>query len=149
MPAIAHAMPTWTRRLHEARREAPDPAIDRGVVDLDASLRQELLDVSVGEAEAEIPPQGQCDDLGREAEAGEARVGQSGRTRSVEAHSRVSSRAPDPAMQQCRQNLSARLGEAHCVCSRKVFAWRLRLANVNRERRRSLTCIGVRELTDG
>jgi hypothetical protein len=43
------------------------------VVDLDAALGQQLLDVPVGEAEAQIPADRYDNDIGWEAEAGEGR----------------------------------------------------------------------------
>jgi hypothetical protein len=46
--------------------------VDRDVVDLDAALGEELFDVAVGQAEAQVPADRQHDDIGREAEAGEA-----------------------------------------------------------------------------
>jgi hypothetical protein len=41
------------------------------VVDLDAALGEELFDVPVREAEAQVPADRQGDDLGREAVPGE------------------------------------------------------------------------------
>jgi len=41
------------------------------VVDLDAALGEELFDVPVGQAEAQVPADRQGDDLGREAVPGE------------------------------------------------------------------------------
>ena len=41
------------------------------MVDLDAALGQELLRVALGQPEAQIPPNGQEDGLGREAETPE------------------------------------------------------------------------------
>jgi len=43
------------------------------VVDLDAALGQQLLDVAVGEPEPEVPADRHDDHIGREAEAGERR----------------------------------------------------------------------------
>jgi hypothetical protein len=48
-----------------------DPSVDRDVVDLDPALGQQLLDVSVGEAEAQVPADRQGDDLRREPVPGE------------------------------------------------------------------------------
>ena len=45
--------------------------MDGDVVDLYAPLSQELLDVAVGQAEAQVPADRQPDDIGREAEARE------------------------------------------------------------------------------
>jgi hypothetical protein len=44
------------------------------VIDLDPALRQEFLDVPVGEAEPQVPPDGKGDDLGWKAVAGEGRA---------------------------------------------------------------------------
>jgi hypothetical protein len=41
------------------------------VVDLDPALSEQLLDVAVGQAEAQVPADGQNDHVGWEAEAGE------------------------------------------------------------------------------
>jgi hypothetical protein len=41
------------------------------VVDLDAAFGEELLDVSIGKPEPEVPPDRKGDDLGREAIPGE------------------------------------------------------------------------------
>jgi hypothetical protein len=48
-----------------------DPPIDRDVVDLDPTLGQQLLDVPVGEAEPQVPTDGQGDDLRWEPVPGE------------------------------------------------------------------------------
>src|SRR6266540_1632129 len=55
----------------ELRRKALNPPVHRDVVDLDAALGEELFDVPVGEAEAQVPADRQGDDLGREAVPGE------------------------------------------------------------------------------
>jgi hypothetical protein len=52
-------------------RESLYPAVHGDVVDLDATLGQQVLDVSVGQAEPQVPANGQDDDVGREPEAGE------------------------------------------------------------------------------
>jgi hypothetical protein len=41
------------------------------VVDLETALGEQLLDVAIGQAEAQIPADRDDDDVGREAEAGE------------------------------------------------------------------------------
>jgi hypothetical protein len=42
-------------RLGELRRKALNPSVHRDVVDLDAALGEELFDVPVGQAEAQVP----------------------------------------------------------------------------------------------
>jgi hypothetical protein len=44
------------------------------VIDLDATLTEELLDVAVGEPVPEVPAHRQDDDLAREPEPGERRT---------------------------------------------------------------------------
>ncbi len=68
-------MLTGSGGLGELWREPLDPPVDAHVIDLDASLRQEFLHISVGEAEPEVPPDSQGDDLGWEAVPGEGRPG--------------------------------------------------------------------------
>jgi hypothetical protein len=45
----------WPGGVGQQRREALDPAVDGGVVDVDAALGEQLFDVAVGEAEAQVP----------------------------------------------------------------------------------------------
>ena len=71
MPAISHDVLTSPGRLGELRREPLDPPVDAHVVDLDAALGQELFDVSVGEAESQVPANPKGNDLGREPVPGE------------------------------------------------------------------------------
>jgi hypothetical protein len=69
------------------RREPQHQAVDGDVVDLDATLDERLLDVAVGQAEAQLPPDRQHDCIRREEEAmrrerpqiRRARAGQPGR----------------------------------------------------------------------
>ena len=56
MPAIPDDVQSSPSRLRELRREPLDPPVDAHVIDLDAALRQELLDVSIGKAEPQVPP---------------------------------------------------------------------------------------------
>jgi hypothetical protein len=65
VPAIPDNVLSSPRGLDELRREPLDPPVDAHMVDLDASFGEELLDVPVGEAEPQVPPDGQGDDLGR------------------------------------------------------------------------------------
>ena len=59
-------MLTGPSGLRELWREPLDPPVDAHVVDLDAALGEELLDVPVGQAEPQVPAHRQGDDLGRE-----------------------------------------------------------------------------------
>jgi hypothetical protein len=74
VPSIPDDVLSSPSGLGELRGEALDPAVDRDVVDLDPALGQELLDVPVGEAEPQVPPDRQGDDFGREAVPGEGRA---------------------------------------------------------------------------
>jgi hypothetical protein len=44
------------------------------MVDLDAALGEQLLDIAVGQPEAQVPADRDDDNVGREAEAGERRT---------------------------------------------------------------------------
>ena len=48
-----------------------DPAIDRDVIDFDATFVQEFFEISVGESVSEVPADCEKDDLGRKSVAGE------------------------------------------------------------------------------
>ena len=64
-----------------------DPAVDGDVVDLDPTLTEEFLDVSIGEPVPQIPAQGEDDDLRWEPEALERRTRHCrNRTRTVRSH---------------------------------------------------------------
>jgi hypothetical protein len=71
VPAIANQVPTRPGGVGQQWREALHPPVDRDVVDLHAALGQELLDVAIGQAKAEVPADCDDDDVGWEAEAGE------------------------------------------------------------------------------
>jgi len=54
------------------------------VVDLDTALSEQLLDITVGQPEAQVPADSDDDDIGQEPESGEAdRGGIDGRERSA------------------------------------------------------------------
>src|SRR6478735_8968969 len=52
-------------RVDELGREGPHPPVDRHVVDLDAALGQQFLDIAVGQAVAQIPAHRDADHLPR------------------------------------------------------------------------------------
>jgi hypothetical protein len=58
-------------RFGELRCEPLNPPVDRDVIDLDAALGQELFHVPIGEAEPQVLPDRQGDDLRREPKPGE------------------------------------------------------------------------------
>jgi hypothetical protein len=55
LPAISNTMSARPSSLGQQRREPLHPAINGDVVDLDAPFGEQLLDVAVGEAEAQVP----------------------------------------------------------------------------------------------
>jgi len=67
VPTITDDVLAGPGGLGERRCEPLDPPIDRDVVDIDTALRQEFLDIPVGQAEAQVPADRQGDDIGREA----------------------------------------------------------------------------------
>jgi hypothetical protein len=73
LPAISDPMAAGPGGLSEQRREPLHPPIDGDVVDLDAALGEQLLDVVVGEAKAQVPADRQHDHIRRKAETGEGR----------------------------------------------------------------------------
>jgi hypothetical protein len=64
-------MPGEPRRLDELGGEPLDPPVDGDVVHGDAALGQQLLDIPVGQALAQVPADRDRDHLPREPEAGE------------------------------------------------------------------------------
>ena len=60
MPAAADGVPAGPGGRGRQRRESQHPAGDRHVVDLDAAFGEQLLDVTVGETEPQVPPHGRA-----------------------------------------------------------------------------------------
>jgi hypothetical protein len=84
LPAVPDGVATRSSGVGQQRREPLHPPVDGDVIDFDASLSEEFLDVAVGQAEAQVPAGGNDDHVGREAEAGEGGAGGgSGRWRRV------------------------------------------------------------------
>src|SRR5712692_4679706 len=71
---IRKRCPDLPSSLRELGGEALDPPVDAHVIHLDTALSQEFLDVSVRQAEPQVPPDRQRDDLRREAVPGEGRA---------------------------------------------------------------------------
>src|SRR5829696_8686694 len=86
LPAIPHQVPAWPSGVGQQRREPLHPAVDANVVDLDAPLGEQLLDVAVGQAKAQVPADRDDDDIGWEPEASEVRLWNQSRTRTARSH---------------------------------------------------------------
>jgi hypothetical protein len=71
MPAISDDVLSSPRSLRELGREPLDPPVDAHVIHLSMPRSEELLDVSVGKTEPQVPSDRQGDDLGREPVSGE------------------------------------------------------------------------------
>ena len=67
MPAVADPMQTEPSRVDKQRRKPPHPPVHGDVVDLDATLGQQLLHIPVGQPEPQVPPHRQHDHVRREA----------------------------------------------------------------------------------
>jgi hypothetical protein len=66
-PAITCCMPGRPSRVNELRCKCLHPPVHRDVVNLDAPLGQQFFNITVGQAEAQIPAHRDRDDLTREA----------------------------------------------------------------------------------
>ena len=94
-------------------REPQHPAVDGDVVDLDPAFGQQFLDVAVGQAETQLPADGEDDDIGWEAEAGNGGPRSGSTARAAGSHtSSLTARTRSPPMQQsaCSGWTSARVG---------------------------------------
>jgi hypothetical protein len=99
-------VPTRPSGLGQQRREPQHPPVDRDVVDLDPALGQQLFEVAVGQAEAQVPADREDDDIRWEAEAGKG-GSHSGRARAAGSHTgSLAARTRSPRMQQCRWHSS-------------------------------------------
>ena len=72
-PAIPSHVPTRPGRVDQQRREPLHPPVEGHVVDLDATLGEQLLQVPVGQPVPQVPAHRQQDHLGRETEPSEPR----------------------------------------------------------------------------
>jgi hypothetical protein len=123
LPAVTDGVPAGASGLGQQRRKPLHPPIDRHVVDLDTTLGEQLLDISVGQAEAQVPADGEHDDVGREAEASKDRSRK--RTWASAAASHTSSLAAStrsPGMQQCRLDPPKLLCGPAALAARKPLA---------------------------
>ena len=70
-PARSDGVAAWSRRFDQHRGEALRPAEQGHVINVDATLREELLEVAIRQSEAQVPTHPQHDHLGREPEPSE------------------------------------------------------------------------------
>jgi hypothetical protein len=70
-PSVTGSMPAEACRLDELGCEPLNPPVHGDVVHGDAALGQQLLDVAVGQAVAQVPADRDSDDLPRKPEASE------------------------------------------------------------------------------
>jgi hypothetical protein len=73
-PSITRRVPGESGGIGQQWREALHPPVDAEVVDLDATLDQQLLHITVGQAETQVPPDRGHDHVNREPEPGEHRL---------------------------------------------------------------------------
>ena len=83
LPAATDGVAAEPSGLGYQRREPLHPPVDGDMVDLDATLGEQLLDVTVGQAEAQLPADRKDDELGREAEAGKGGAHDGSRARAA------------------------------------------------------------------
>jgi hypothetical protein len=69
LPAVTDGVPAGPGSLSQQRCEPLQRPVDGDVVDLDAPLGEQLLDIAVGQAEAQVPADREDDDVWWEAKA--------------------------------------------------------------------------------
>jgi hypothetical protein len=108
-PAIPDQVAAGSGGVGQQRREPLHPPVDGGVVDVDAALAEELLDVAVGQPEAQVPADREHDHVGREAKAGESGPHSGSRARAAAGShaSSLATRRRSPRTQQCRSGSDA------------------------------------------
>jgi hypothetical protein len=74
---LAGGIPTRPGEVGEQRREPQYPAVDRDVIAGDATLGEQLFNLAVRQAVAQVPADGDSDHVWREPEPGERRPGNS------------------------------------------------------------------------
>ena len=57
--AITNSVPTGPGRINQKLGEALYPPVDRDVIDFNGPFGQEFFDIAVGQAETEVPTNGQ------------------------------------------------------------------------------------------
>src|ERR671910_3806731 len=100
-------MPARPSSVGQQGREPQHPAVDRDVVDLDPALGEQFLDIAIGQAEAQVPADGEDDDIGWEPEAGEGGPRSGSRARAVGSHTgSLAARTRAPLMHKCQRRRS-------------------------------------------
>jgi hypothetical protein len=94
-------MPAGPGSLGQQRHEPQHPPVDGDVVDLDATLSQELFDVAMRQTEAQVPADRDDEDIGWIAEAGERGLRSGSRARTAGSH--AGSLAAGPRSQRTQQ----------------------------------------------
>jgi hypothetical protein len=95
LPAAADGVAARPGGVGQQYRKAEHPPVDSHVVDLDTALGEQLLDITVGQPEAQVPADSHDDDIGREPESGEGRAWRDLRPRAVsDSHDGVSRHPP-------------------------------------------------------
>ena len=95
----------------QLRRESLDPPVDRHVIDGDAALSEEFVNVAVGEPEAQVPAHREQDHVGREPIVGERRARHHDATTTTSTRSHPASLTrdhPGPPTQQTRPGSRAK-----------------------------------------
>jgi hypothetical protein len=114
LPAISNTMSARPSSLGQQWREPLHPAIHGDVVDLDAPLGEQLLDVAVGEAEAQIPVHGNDNHIGWEPEASKLRPWNRSRARTARSYA-ASLAAPQRSQRTQQHPVDTRCGSGWAV----------------------------------
>jgi hypothetical protein len=109
LPAISNTMSARPSSLGQQRCEPLHPAIHGDVVDLDAPFAEQLLDVAVGEAEAQVPVDRDDNHIGWESEASKVRSWNRSRARTARSHA-ASLAAPQRSQRTQQRRLKRVVG---------------------------------------
>jgi len=121
-PAISHGMPARAGGFGQQGREPLHPPVDSDVVDIDPALGEQLLNVAVGQTEAQVPADRQHNHVGREAEAGEGRSRNRSRTTAASPHTgSLAAQTRSTPMQQSHQHV----GPSSHPAGAAAACWRL------------------------
>ena len=83
LPTITRGVAAWPGGVGQQRREPLRPPVDGDVVDLDAALGEQFLEVAVGQPEPQVPADREHDHVGWEAEAGKGGARDGSRARAA------------------------------------------------------------------
>jgi len=113
-PAIADTVPTRARRLDDQRGEALHPTVDGAVIDVHATLSEELFDIGVRESVAEVPAHRRQDHVRWEPEARGRQIPRV--ATATTNHPGTLRPAPDPSTQQRRRSCVRRRTTSSTSC---------------------------------